>query len=367
VAGVAMLKSSPRKRLVLVAAAAVLAAAWLDLWSQQKPELQLLRTDAIPVSERLPRYLMVPPHCDTEGNSYLRLAKTLAQTNAPVVKISPTGKVLARFSLDAVQNHDLKEGAKIRDFAVDARQRVHLLLSADAKAFVVVLAVDGEFEKTLELVQPNFFPTQLVVFSSGNYLVSGMLRTDTTGPATGRLFSAVFDGSGQLVKEIILPPGTSAEERIPISAEPGAGMVVPEGISYARIFQAAEVRRAAAGDGDNAYVLVRTSPPTVCVVAPDGTLIRDLKIAPPTVGLLPLTPAESSGRLIIPFSVRLNPNRGESDLKEFVVYDARTGEELARYGVSRAPRGYLCCYGPSSFTFFNSTDKGLAIVRAVPR
>ena len=358
--------ASKTVRLAL-AVVALVAAVVPNLWGQQKPQLELVYADAVPLPKDLPQYILVPPHCDVAGNTYYRFTPVLGRPQTPVTKISPMGQVVAKFSLDAVPYVSLIEGAAIRDFAVDNRERVHLLLSKDAKAYIIVYSAKGEFENATELIQPNFFPTQVVIFSSGPYLVSGVLRTDSAGPATGRLFSGVFDTSGNLVKEIDLPPSSPSEGEIPIAAGPGARMVVPGGISYAMIFEAAGARQPVAGDDDYAYILLRTSPPMVFVIASDGTLARTLKITPPAVGLVPLTPAEVSGRLIVPFAEHPDPNRGENYLTGFVVYDASTGADLIQYGLPRAPGGYLSCYTPSTATFFTPTVEGPVLVHAVPR
>jgi hypothetical protein len=356
---------SPRLT-AFVLAAAVVTVGLPELSGQQTPELVLVETDAVRLSAPVPLYVGTV-RCDAEGNTYFRFAVSLGDLNAPVTKVSPSGEVGTKFSLASVPDVTLREEATIRDFALDNRERVYLLLSKDAKAFIAVFSADGRFNNTIELIQSNFFPTQLVVFSSGQYLVSGILKTNRAGPATGRLFTGIFDGFGNLVKEINLPPVSPFERSIPISAEPGAHLVVPGGISYARIFHAGIARRAVAGDDDNAYMLLLTSPPVVCVVTSGGTLVRTLKITPPAEGLTPGALVEGSGQLLVTFGKLVAPSRVDRVLVKLVVYDASTGKALVRYGLSSALSGYPSCYTPSSAAFFDLTEKGPVLIHAVPR
>jgi hypothetical protein len=351
-----------------LATALIITLGQTRLVCQQRPALELVATDSVPLADEVPlRYLLVPPRCDAGGNTYLRFAASNGDHNVPVDKISATGKTVARPSLAAIPDASLREHAQVRNFAVDNLGRVYLLFSKDSKGFVAAFSAKGEFEKAIALAQPGFFPAKLAIFSSGALLVAGVLRTDDDGPAMGRLFTGVFDASGELVKEVGLPTATSTDDRVPIAAGPGTLMNVPEGVSYSTVLKASDVRKQVTGDDNNAYVLLATSPPLVCVVTADGTLSREMRINPPGPGLVALEPSEEAGKLMVPYGNKNTKGLG-TYITQFVVYETATGKELVRYGVSRAPNGYLCCFNSTSATYLLWGDNGrMSLVHAAPR
>jgi hypothetical protein len=354
------------RRLGVVVVTALMAATLPNLRSQQTPQLEMVRTDAVPISEPVPRYLLVPPRCDAQGNAYFRFSPVLPSQNPPVTKISPNGKVVTKFSLNSVPDTTFTQGAAVRGFAVDDRERVHLLASKDGKAFIVIFSAQGDFESTIPLSKPDFYPTQLTVFSSGAFLVSGVVQTNDSLPVTGRPFSAVFDNTGELVKEIMLPAISSTEGQIAISV-PGGLPGEPVVISYLKILQATAGRLSLAGDDGYVYLILRTFPPTVYVLAPDGSMVRNLEINPPSGDVFPLAPAEAAGKLLVPYVRRIRPGRRENELTGMIVYDAGTGEELARYNLSHDLEGYFSCYSLDSVTFFEVVGKGAALIHGAPR
>lgn len=192
----------------------VLLSVAHPLASQEAPRLPLRLKETVPVSAQRSGPVRVPVKCDAQGNVYIQGYRPLNPRNAPIVKISSDGQRAAVFAIDAAPGF---KRAHVNDFAVDLSGKLYMLtVKSTGELDIVAFDDQGKYDSTIT-VEQLFYPAQLAVFLSGDFLVSGMKLSEKDRAPTGEAFTAIFDRAGRLVKELILPgdpePGKAKHPR----------------------------------------------------------------------------------------------------------------------------------------------------------
>lgn len=317
------------------------------------PKLELTIRETVTAPGEWAGPLMVPIKCDAAGNLYFRgynAAKLLA---APVVKITPEGKRDAVFSLDSVPQI---ESGEFYDFTVSLRGEVFLLAlterNKEQEVDLVSFASDGKYESA-KVLAPLFMPSQVAVFASGEFLVSGLKLSQKEGAPPDKPFVSLFDRNGVLIKEVVLSDNVESQKpRDETERSP--------------VFSAVSLGTAINADDGNIYLMRRTSNPVIFVVSHTGRVVRRLVIAAPAENSRPITMKVAAGKVAVMFEESKPASRRAEQI--VFIADAETGEGLAEYHSTPGIGGALACYTPNRFTFIGSTQDGhLAVQGVVPK
>ncbi len=346
--------------------------------SEASPTLNLRNTDTITLNNQPNDPIIGIVQCDQRGNIYFRTYQYPEPLAAPVVKITPdkTRSVTAPLGQTAEFNG---RQFQILDFHVDQRGQVWALIPSrkddDVTLSVVVFDEDGKFKSQIKLQSKLFNPAELVPLPSGQFLVTGFTQsasdksaTPPRGiPPTAEPFTAIFDASGRVVKELNLP-GDIENSGAPAKTSPQSAPQPDSPKSKLDARSAVMETGTTTGDDGNIYVMRKTNPPTVYVVSETGDLIRHFQVEKPTEAASPLFMRfVSNHRLLFDFVEPVPANAPGGDTQIFTVVSADSGETLYRYKVSGASGGAFACYKPDqTFTFLNSTPAGfMTIVKSV--
>ena len=348
----------------MLAAAALLASgSWAQSIGAEMSILRLKQKIGVVGTQASP--VINPAKCDLEGNIYVRLNLGGLNLAAPVIKVSPDGEDRTVFFLDPTRGLG---GAQANDFAADpSGERLFMIVvrpnsrNDGLEGDVVAFGHDGHVDSTTEL-KPFVDPFKLAVFSSGNFLVSGMIpvkKVSKSGLADKKMepFTGVFRPDGDLVKKVEINQPLSGA----VAADGGATgqFEVPTPISLGT---------AEMGDDGNAYLMSHESKPEVFVISPEGVILRYFRISPPSSNAnLLVMKYGTGGRLAFLFSEPSLDTRMGRDAQIVSVADAEDGKILYSYKSPDSVGGALACYTPPDFTFIGSTKEGqLALEKAGP-
>jgi len=126
--------------------------------------------------------------------------------------------------------------------------------------------------------------------------------------------------------------------------------------------------RARLGDDGNVYLMRRTSPATIYVIASSGDLLRTVSIEPANNGQMPFDMQVAGGRIAVEFSLSCSADHCEG--ANLTVADATTGQKLSDYSEDKGIGGVFACYSakPERFTFLRvGDDNRLQMIQASAR
>ena len=328
--------------------------------------------DTISVAGTTSSSLQAPQRCDAEGNVYLQFYQP-TNPQSPILRISADGAEKQAFSLASVQDF---ENAYIDSFTVTPDGAVALAVRRQnpktklGEGYVLRFKSDGTFDRDSAIELGSRNPFQVAVFSSGNLLISGTQDTRLYGkgePAVSVPFTEVINQAGDIVKKLTLP----GDFKPPKPSDPG--FTAKSGEEPAEI----TLGDAVSGNDGNIYLTRHSVKPTVYVIASDGSLVRTLKLIPPSptarqVGGLHYSDV-GGGQLAIVYQTfeesavpkgqgrERPPVRVQTQIVS--IYNAQGGERLADYSVSPGIGGTLACYTPAGFTFLGSTPQHQLVLK----
>jgi hypothetical protein len=298
------------------------------------------------------RAMLTPMRCDAAGNIFYRGYRSPA-TLVPLKEITSDGKQVKTFSIpDDAMSGSLK-GATARDFAITPTGKAYEVLQgpgADgSRIFVVEFDGDGKYSNAIEL-DGKFIPAQFAVFSTGDFLVSGAAVLHGGENPAFQSFTAVFDRSGRLVKEVDTgqPALTGSVTNGGGEKSPGKGGSsgpVPSGI--------------AESGADFVYVLKKTGKPVLLMISPAGVVERRIALEPP-----PYPDASVNGFRVGAGEVLVEYIRPQADTKSnatqyFYTYETLEGERLAAYTLAPDLRGLFACPDwRGGFSFLSVAEDG---------
>jgi hypothetical protein len=201
---------------------------------------------------------------------------------------------------------------------------------------------DGKHESSVRLERPptDFFPSQIAVFHSGEFLIAGVQRGYKAS-------TAIYDPTGHLVKQFVLDGDAEIERAIEIGD-----------VRYSRAPRESNdpVSRSVAITGDDGFVyLMRaTSPATIYVISAAGEVIRKIVVSAPTdTGSPAFGIRVVKNKLAVKFYRRCEgPLDVGCEGTVYTVVDATTGQRLADYETELETAGPIACYAPDPDRFF---------------
>lgn len=289
--------------------------------------------------------------CDHDGNLYVRVAGAGDRENSalPIRKITPDGRLAATFTLANVVPN-----VRTMDFFVTNEGKVYEeAWTKSGSEFVFTFSSDGSLLAKVELDADAFVPYQIGVFDSGRFLLSGTRANP--GGRHHTPFTAVFDLSGQIVKQVYEPEDDNMRQR----AEAGdRDFVTESGTSNSSVYEG----DAALGSDGNIYLLRAVSPALVYVVSSKGEVIRKLQVESPKPGLVAQRIRSASGNLAISF-LEKNSTAGTTEVVDL------HGKMIAEYTSDdeRVYPGLPGCYTRSGFTFVNDDGSNVFLYKAEPK
>lgn len=286
---------------------------------------------------------LVYARCDFDGNLYLRLdvaERGKQPSRLSISELTPEGNIARIFRLP-----ESPLDLQALEFFPSANGHLYVAAwsTSEHAVYLLSFAREGTLTSETRLQSDFFIPRQLVVFKSGEALVSGELGNP--GGRWSTPFTAVFEPDGKLVKKIYEPEDEASRQKA-VAKEPG--FVERHG------FENRTVSRGdiALGTDGNAYLLRGGSPALVFVISPRGDVIRKLRITPPSSGLEARWIKSARDTLAVFFL------QGEQSWEgEISVMDLQ-GQPVVTYSAfdDGIQAGLPGCYSGNSFTFVSGTS-----------
>ena len=284
--------------------------------------------------------------CDDDGNIYIHLMSAemrqryLRASRSPVTRIKPDGSLGGAFRITDAESDGADFSA--RDFFVKGNGEVYLpaTSNSDAAVYVVAFSKDGSVRSKIKVDAAFFLPYQIVVFPSGEFLLSG-----TTGPEDRIAFTGVFDSSGKLIRRISEPEDEDFRQKAEAHDPNFESKYTNSGNTSVWHGDAA------LGSDGNAYLLRAASPALVYAISSKGKIISKLRIDSPGSGLVAQEVRPAKGKLAIIF------REPYSTLGMVRVVDYQ-GNPIATYSSDDKViyPGIAGCY--SSTSFVSEDDQG---------
>ena len=305
--------------------------------------------------------------CDADGNFYIRKYAMDRPLLGPVVKIAPDGKRVALFDPLAFSQLALDRADAFSPASDGGMYQVAQSGVLKPRIYVLHFSSDGS-ASSAALLAADFEVYTFAAFASGNFLVSGVERDLQNKNDRGRNFTAVFSADGRELAQLSLEESPGPAKA---GAKPGAGgspRAAAQNEAQNKIPDDAEkaapgldLADAEVGSDGNLYVMRRSSPALVYVIAPSGKIMQTLKIVAPLPGSAPSAFHVSGNRLAISFG------NEESRSQTIVVADAQTGQTIASYSDPTGLGTAFACYSANEgvFTFLNLGEGNtLEVIRA---
>jgi hypothetical protein len=329
--------------------------------AQKASSLTLHAVSTLNLASEMGGAFMHPSRCDADGNLYIRKLATDRPLLGPIVKIDPDGKRVASFDPTSYAQLGLIRADSFSPAADGGLYQIAQSGVAKPRVYVLHFSSDGAVNPPTRL-DADFEVFTFAAFAGGNFLVSGLQRDPANHADPGRNFTAVFSADGRELAQLKFPGRTPAsagkttgETKLPLS--PAAAPV------------SLDLAEAEAGSDGNLYVLRRSSPALVFVIAPSGDILRTLKIQTSlSPGGQPIAFHLSENRIAIAFRKTNDSDQKQTD--SIVVADAQTGRKIAAYTNPLGSSSMFACYAANEgvFTFLELADgNAFHLTRAVPQ
>lgn len=336
--------------LTYLLAASVVAA-------QDRPRLRHIETTPVPQERAGP--IMGPLKCGQGGSIYLRFVINSDNlTMNPVVRVSSDGKRTARFSPNAISGLD---GAGILDFAPGAHGDMYLLTTGSPDNFddfyLATFDESGAFVSKTKL-QSGMSASQLAVFGTGEFLISGRERTaGPKGPIYGKAFTGIFDPHGLLITRVE-PPG-DVQPKADAAADDIAARAAERDYGRALSLSTAET----SSDG-RVYLMRFGTDAPIFAITPSGD-VTPIQVKIPAGTYLNSVKVDGS-RMVTMFIRKEDPKKARIAEVIFSLWDLNTEERIGDQFYGSATLGIgLVCYKSGVFTFVNAAEDGhLQLVHA---
>jgi hypothetical protein len=309
--------------------------------------------------------------CDADGNLYIRKYAMDRPLLGPVVKIDPDGKRVALFDPVAFSQLALDRADAFSPASDGGMYQVARSGVLKPRIYVLHFSSDGSASSST-LLAADFEVYAFAAFASGNFLLSGVERDLQNKNDRGRNFTAVFSADGRQLAQLSFQESLrDSQGPRKAGAKPGAGEsqqaaarseVQKEVQNNAeKAAPGLDLADAEVGSDGNLYVMQRSSPALVYVIAPSGKIMQTLKIAAPVRGVAPSAFHVSGNRLAISFG------NEEKQSQTIVVADGQTGRMIASYSDPTGLETSFACYSANEgvFTFLKLGEgNALEVIRA---
>src|SRR5260370_31676044 len=327
------------------------------------------------VASELRGAFMSGTKCDADGNLYIRKYATDRPLLGPVVKIDPEGKRVALFDPVAFSQLALDRADAFSPASDGGMYQVARSGVLKPRIYVLHFSSDGSASSSTFLA-PDFEVYAFAAFASGNFLLSGIERDLQNKNDRGRNFTAGFSADGRELAQLSFQESLQdSQGPRKAGAKPGAGgsqqdeaqsNPQKEGQSKAqnnaeKAAPGLDLADAELGSERNLYIMRRSWPALVYVIAPSGKIMQTLKIAAPVRGAAPSAFHVSGNRLAISFW------NEEKQSQTIVVADGQTGRMIASYSDPTGLETSFACYSANEgvFTFLKLGEgNDLELIRA---
>jgi hypothetical protein len=303
-------------------------------------ELKVTKEERVPLQGAL----YGKARCDSSGNIYFMVLdnesakQRFGSRTLPIQKIDSHGVLGPTFRISDGPPGLLNSGF----FATgDGRVYVATRRYSDRRVYVLQFSRTGELISTIPMELPPSIPRQIVVFQSGELLLSG-----TNGNLSHTPFTAVFDPTGKLLRRVYEPEDEHARQRAELFDE----SFVAKGMTEDNLTVAKG--DITLGSDGNAYLLRATSPGLIYVISPKGEVVRKLQIAAPSSGMVGREIRAGINSLALTF-------RQEGSTRGVVKILSYDGNEITEYapGDDSVLPGLPGCYDSKSFTFLRTNSE----------
>ena len=294
---------------------------------------------------------MSPSKCDADGNLYVRKLAVDRPLLGPVVKIDPDGKRTALFDPAAFSQLALDRADAFSPASDGGLYQIAQSGILKPRIYVLHFSSDGS-PSSPTLLDADFEVYTFAAFGDGNFLVSGVKRDVQNKNDRGRNFTAVFSADGREVAQLSFQAPQESAKASAGKANTNDAEKAPPGLDLAE----AEV-----GNDGNLYVMRFSSPTLVYVIAPNGKIMKTIKVSSPLPGALPSAFHLSGNRLALSFW------NEENQRQTVVVADAQTGRKIASYADPTGLGPSFACYSANDgvFTFLKLGEGNeLEVIRA---
>jgi hypothetical protein len=321
---------------------------------------------------------MVPSKCDAEGNLYIRKLAGDRPLLGPVVKIDADGKRKALFDPASFSQLALDRADAFSPAADGGMYEIAQSGILQPHIFVLHFSSDGSASTPARL-DADFEVYTFAAFADGNFLVSGVKRDVKNKDDRGHNFTAVFSADGRELRQLTFPePSQKPQEPAKAglrSAANASQRLAPTQSGQASSLQeqtkrdaeklapTLDLADAEVGSDGNLYVMRRSSPAIVYVIAPSGEIAKTIRVSGAVLGSAPSAFHVSGNRLAIAFG----KEDSESQAQTIVVADAQTGRKITSYSDATGLDGSFACYSANEgvFTFLKLGEGNeLEVIRA---
>jgi hypothetical protein len=322
-----------------VAVLAVLCACALTVSAQTKV---LEAKSRVPTNVSFDEFraFALPTLCDDRGRSYVKLAKQGHGMVGPLLRLSSKGMLEAEFDTT---------GELVNIYAARPNGGVAMLNAEDMGSTKIIdnFSPDSTRESAVKLDQTPipFFPMQIAVFPGGEILIAGLQYHPGYKAST-----AIYDGSGHLIKQIVLDGDAEIEHGIDARDPKYAGSAQGRNGDISRSV-------AITADDGLVYLMRSTAPATVYAISAAGEVVHKIVVsAPSETGQPAFGLRVVKNKLAVKFYETCDGplDRGCRGTVYRVV-DAATGKKLADYEAGSDVVGPIACYIPEPDRFYTFT------------
>lgn len=313
--------------------------------------IALRATSTMNVASEMGGAFMSGSKCDADGNLYIRKYASDRPLLGPVVKIDPDGRRVTLFDPAAFSQLALDRSDAFSPGTDGGVYEIAQSGILKPRIYVLHFSSDGSTSSPTRL-DADLEVYTFAAFADGNFLVSGVQRDVQNRNDRGRNFTAVFSADGRELAQLSFPEPQEA-------AKAGAKKEIAK--SAEKAGPTLDLSDAEAGIDGYLYVMRRSSPALVYVIAASGKIMKTIKVASPMAGAAPNAFHVSGNRLALSFW------NEESQSQTVVVADAQTGRKIAGYGDPGGLGPSFACYSANEgvFTFLRLGEgNALEVIRA---
>ena len=282
--------------------------------------------------------------CDADGNLYIRKYAVDQPMLGPVVKIDPDGKRTALFDPAMFSQLALDRADAFSTAADGGLYQIAQNGVLKPRIYVLHFSADGLPSSSTRL-EADFEVYTFAAFVDGNFLVSGVQRDVQNKDDRGHNFTAVFSADGWEQAQLSFADNSQKEVKKEADKSPPT----------------LDLTDAEVGANGNLYVMRRSSPALVYVIAPSGKILDMLKVRGPRTGSLPSAFHVSINQMAVSFW------NEETKSQMMVVADAQTGRKIASYADPTNLGPMFACFSADEgvFTFLKLGEGNtLEVIRA---
>lgn len=304
-------------------------------------------TSTMNVPSEMGGAFMSSSKCDSDNNLYIRKYAVDQPMLGPVVKIDPDGKRVALFDPAVFSQLALDRADAFSPAPDGGLYQIAQSGVLKPRIYVLHFSSDGSPSSSTRL-DADFEVYTFAAFIDGNFLVSGVQRDVQNHDDRGRNLTAVFSADGREQAQLSFGAGSQKEARN------GADQSPP----------VLDLADAEVGSNGNLYVMRRSSPAQVYVIAPSGKILDTLKVSGPRTGSVPGAFHVSINQMAVSFW------NEENKSQTMVVADAQTGRKIASYSDPAGLGPMFACFAANEgmFTFLRLGEgNALEVIRAQPQ